>query len=170
MTVRAWETHGPGTSEQPLYAVVPQPQPQGDEGASTERLRLEAAAVSVELEAVRLTMERQRRSAAEREDTLHPQVASLQRHLHAAGTTEEPQVTLGAALEGRSRSPGIQAEARAGRGGGWFGGSRERTSAQRSEGRGPCEAAQRTGRHSRLRRGADRGLAVGSGNRVTPGP
>ena len=168
-TVRAWETHGPGSSEQPLYAVVPQPQPQGDEGASTERLRLEAAAaVNVELEAVRLTTERERRSAAEREDTLHAQVASLQQHLHAACTTEEPQATLEAGLEGRSRSD--QAEARAGRGGGWCGGSRERTSARRSEGRGPCEAAQRTGRQSRLRRGADRGLPVGSGNRVSPGP
>ena len=30
-TVRAWEAHGPGSSEQPLCAVVPQPQ--GDERA-----------------------------------------------------------------------------------------------------------------------------------------
>ena len=173
--VRGRLTNPGAVSSLSSCAVVPQPQLQGHEGASTERLRLEAAAaVSVELEAVWLTTERERRSAAEREDTLqvHAQVASLQQHLHAACTAEARQVTLEAGLEGRSRSSRIQAEARAGRGGGWCGGSRERTSARRSEGRGPCEAAQRTGRHSRLtlRGGAGRGLPVGSGNRVTSGP
>jgi hypothetical protein len=170
-TVRAWEAHGPASSMQPLCAVVPQPQPQGDEGASTERSRLEAAAaVSVELEALRLTTERERRSAAEREDTLHAQVASLQQHLRAACTPEEPQATLEAGLEGRSRSPGVQESrprlAPEGVEGGAVdrgsepapGGARDANRARRLSGQGDTADWQ-------LRRGAGSGFTVGSGNR-----